>query len=301
MFIDTHAHLNFEAFSDEYDEVIKRAFDNNVGAIINVGSNYATSRVATRMAHEYEKHTDKHECKIYAAVGLHPIHLIKDVVESSIFDGNEYAFKTKQEVFDYEKYKKLAQSSNPPAGGVVAIGETGIDLFRLEDDKHSIKDIIKLQSSVFRQHIKLAKELDLPLIIHSRDDAEGKYSVYDLMLEIIKKEKYYRGVVHCFVGTLAQAKKYIDLGFYIGFTGIVTFKNATEVQNVVKDINLNKILIETDSPFLAPVPYRGKRNEPAYVVEVAKKIAEIKNVPFEQVEKQTTENAIKLFVFDKPI
>lgn len=284
MYIDTHAHLNFQTFKDDYKEAIKHAFDANVKGIINVGSNFTTSKKVIEIA----------DRNIWAAVGLHPIHLVKDIVETSTFDGKEYAFKTKQEVFDYEKYKKLAQSSHK----VVAIGETGIDLFRLEDEKHSIKDIIKLQSDVFRQHIKLAKELNLPLIIHSRDDQEKKYSAYDLMLEILKGEKYFNGVVHCFVGNLEQAKKYIDLGFYIGFTGIVTFKNAVGVQNVAKEVQLDKILIETDCPFLAPVPHRGRRNEPAYVVEVAKKIAELNGVSAEEVEKITTQNAIKLFSLD---
>jgi TatD DNase family protein len=308
MFIDTHAHLNFKTFKDDYREVIKRAFDNNVKGIINVGSSFSTSLEATRIAHELSQNTNKHEstdrqlleaedCElitdssVYAAVGLHPIHLVKDIVEEATFDGNKYSFKTKQEFFDYQKYKNLAKSSKK----VIAIGETGIDLYRLEDSNYLFNDIIKLQSGVFRDHVRLAKELNLPLIIHSRDDQDHKYSAYKIMLEILKKEKYYRGVIHCFVGNLKEAKEFIKMGFYIGVNGIVTFKNSVDLQAVIKKIPIDKILVETDCPYLAPEPHRGKRNEPASVVEVAKKIVEIKNIPLFEVENQTTKNAINLF------
>jgi len=308
MFIDTHAHLNFKTFKDDYKVVIKRAFDNNVKDIINVGSSFSTSLEAIRIAEEYNQNTNKHEsadrqslkakgCKliadssVYATVGLHPIHLVKDIVEEATFGGSKYSFKTKQEFFDYQRYKNLAKSSKK----VVAIGETGIDLYRLEDTKHSFDDIIKLQSDVFRAHVRLAKELNLPLIIHSRDDQDHKYSAYKIMLEILKKEKYYRGVIHCFVGNLKEAKEFIKMGFYIGVNGIVTFKNSVDLQAVIKKIPIDKILVETDCPYLAPEPHRGKRNEPASVVEVAKKITEIKNIPLSEVENQTTKNAINLF------
>ena len=308
MFIDTHAHLNFKTFKDDYKEVIKRAFDNDVKIIINVGSSFSTSLEAIRIAEEYNLNMNKHEsadrqslkaedCEliadssVYAAVGLHPIHLVKDIVEEATFDGNKYSFKTKQEVFDYKKFKNLAKSSKK----VVAIGETGIDLYRLEDVKHSFDDIIKLQSGVFRDHVRLAKELNFPLIIHSRDDQDHKYSAYKIMQKILREEKYYKGVIHCFVGNLNEAKEFIKMGFYIGVNGIVTFKNSIDLQEVIQEIPIDKILIETDCPYLAPEPHRGKRNEPASVVEVAKKIVEIKNIPLFEVENQTTKNAINLF------
>src|SRR3990167_1708044 len=339
MFIDTHAHLNFKAFKNDYKEAIKRAFDNNIKGIINIGSNFSTSLEATRIAHEYgedtngheyESRTDRHECGVWAAVGLHPIHLVKDIVESATFNGKEYAFKTNQEVFNYEKYKKLALSSKK----VIAIGETGLDYFRLiEDDKsqdtsrlHSrqarnkIQDTNKsqvsnykqIQKKVFKEHIRLATELKLPLIIHCREEENDPYGTYNELLEILRgvypeilhcvqndsrraqngrrkgQNDKLKGVIHCFGGSLEQAQEFIKLGFYLGFTGIVTFKNAKEVQDVAEKIPLDKILIETDAPFLAPIPHRGKRNEPAYVIEVARKIAEIKNVSFEKVEEQTT-------------
>lgn len=288
MFIDTHAHLNFREYKDEIPDVIKRAQEVGVGAIINVGSSFSTSLKATQIATNID--TNNHK-GIYATVGIHPIHLIKDITETATFDGREYSFTTKQENFDYEKFRKLVKLSRK----IVAIGETGIDLFRIEDEKHNLSDIIKLQSEVLSQHIKLAKELNLPLILHTRGKEKDSSDAYEILLKIVHEEKYFNGVIHSFVGNLAQAKKFIDLGFYLGVNGIVTFKNGENVQEVAREIPLEKILVETDSPFLAPVPYRGKRNEPAYVVEVAKKIAELKNLSLAEVEKQTAENATDLF------
>lgn len=283
MFIDTHAHLNFNEFKEEIPEVIKRADKVGVKAIINVGSNFITSEKTVELADKYPG--------LFSSVGVHPIHLVKDIVEEATFDGKVYRFKTKKEDFDYNKYKKLAQSSEK----VVAIGETGLDIFRIEDEKHNLSDIIKLQSDVLRQHIKLAKDLNLPLILHPRGKEKDSSDAYEIIIKILKDERYFNGVAHCYVGNLANANKLIDMGFYIGFTGIITFKNAVEIQEVARQIPLDKILIETDCPFLAPVPYRGKRNEPAYVVEVARKIAELKNISLEEVEKTTTQNAKKLF------
>ncbi len=350
MLIDTHAHLNFKEFGDEIPDVVNRAKLAGVGAIINVGSNFATSKVATRISHESGKNTNKNESikakklksydlqpRIYAAVGCHPIHLVSDIVEEATFDGKIYKFKTKQETFDYDKYKKLARSTSsgqaPSSDKVVAVGETGLDYYHLDNNSklqnsndklqinsnNTIFNNKKIQKEVFEKHIKLAEELNLPLILHCRGSEHNPYDVYDEMLEILNEwchpEQQRRilsnrdsfpanktgkndmpiGVIHCFGGNLDQAKQFIKLGFYIGFTGIITFKNALEIQNIVKDCPLGKILIETDCPFLAPVPYRGKRNEPAYVVEVARKIAELKNITLEEVEKMTTQNAINLF------
>lgn len=290
MFIDSHAHLNFREFGKEISQTIKRAQEAGVGVIVNVGSNYETSVKTIEIAEKYRN--------MYASCGIHPIHLVKDITETAVFDGREYSFKTRKESFDYEKFKKLAQSSKK----VIALGETGIDFFRIADQNHPIEKITELQSEVFRQHIQLANELDLPLIIHGRGTKEDPYGAYDLILQILKEfkptdtsEVSVGGVAHCFAGNLEQAREFIKMGFYIGFTGIVTFKNALEIQQIACEIPLEKILIETDCPFLAPVPYRGKRNEPAFVVEVARKIAELKKITLEEVEGQTTENAKKLF------
>lgn len=283
MFIDTHAHLNFREYKDEISKVITNAQEAQVGVIVNVGSNYQTSQKTIKIAEKYNN--------LYSAIGIHPIHLVKDITESATFDGRTYSFTTRQEDFNYQEFKNLARSSKK----VVAIGETGIDIFRLEDDKHSIPEIFKLQSNVLRQHIKLAKELNLPLILHTRGAEKDSSDAYNIMLKVVNKARYFRGVIHSFVGNPNQAKKFIDLGFYLGVNGIVTFKNGKNVQEIIRKVSLEKILIETDCPFLAPVPYRGKRNEPAYVVEVAKKIAELKNIPLAEVEKTTTQNAINLF------
>ena len=372
MFVDTHAHINFREYKEEIPEVIKRAKLASVGAIINVGSNFETSKKTIeiidrdtniRIHANNTNNTNKLKSydlqpDIYASIGCHPIHLVKDIVEEATFDGKVYKFKTKQEIFDYDKYKKLVQSSDK----VVAIGETGLDYFRINENNLELKDqnsefkavtqnlqvdeIKQIQKKVFEEHIKLAQEFSLPLILHCRGSENNLYDAYDEMLEILQKlynssnknidaqldaslregsaswrttkqsnldchsssfamtEKNrfsssendkLRGVIHCFGGSLVQAKEFIKLGFYLGFTGIVTFKNAVEIQQVVRQIPLEKILIETDCPFLAPVPYRGKRNEPAYVVEVAKKIAELKNISVDEVESVTTNNAINLF------
>jgi len=302
MFIDTHAHLNFREFGDEIPEVIKRAEIVEVKQIINIGSNFDTSKKSVELASEYQN--------LFASVGIHPIHLASDIVETAKFDGKEYSFKTRKEDFNYEKFFELAKSSNK----VVAIGETGLDYFRINENNNfqfsinnfqsnsndSILKTKQIQKKVFEEHIRLAEELGLPLILHCRGSEDNLYDAYDDMLNIIencklKTENFPKGVIHCFGGNLDQAKEFIKFGFYIGFTGIVTFKNATELQNIAREIPLNKILIETDCPFLAPVPYRGKRNEPAYVVEVARKIAELKNISIDEVESVTTQNAKNLF------
>jgi len=162
---------------------------------------------------------------------------------------------------------------------VVGIGETGLDYFY----NHSSKDI---QKKSFIQHIELSKELGLPLVIHNRDSDK------DLM-EILRKY-HPKGVIHCFSGNLEMAKEVIDLGLLISFTGIITFKNFTSI-DVIKGINLENFMVETDSPYLSPIPFRGKRNEPKHVKIIAEKIAEIKNISVEDIKKQTTKNAYKLF------
>ncbi len=287
MLIDSHAHLNFQEYDSELDDVIQRSFDNQTW-VINVGSNYETSQKAVAIADKFGK-------GIWAAIGCHPIHLIKDITETTVFDGAEQSFFTPKEKFNYNKYLQLAQSSEQ----VVALGETGLDFFRMSDAKDSIEEVKAKQTEVFEQFIKMGKELNLPLILHCRGEEKDPYGAYDLMLEILGKWQMANGklsgVIHCFGGNLTQALKFIDLGFYIGFTGIITFKNAKELQAIAKEIPLEKILIETDAPFLAPEPYRGKKNEPTFVRYVAQKIADLKEITFDQVEKQTFDNAVELF------
>ena len=261
MLIDTHAHLNFNAYKNDVDEVIKRSFDNNVW-MINVGSQYTTSKRAIAMA-------DKHEKGLYAAVGLHPIH---------VEDG-----------FDYEKYQELAKSPK-----VVAIGEIGLDY------KSDYLQFKEKQRTVLCQQLNLAKELGLPIIFHCR-------LAHDDLIKIINKET--RGVIHCFTGNWEQAKKYLEMGLYLGFNGII-FKPAPyrtdgsgtglDLDEVIKKTPLDKILIETDCPYLTPplptaVLAKAGRNEPIFVKYVAEKIAKIKKLSYEEVAKITTKNAQKLF------
>ncbi len=290
MLFDSHAHLNFDAFKDDYKDVIVDCEKNNIW-MVNIGSQYETSKRGVEIARDY-KHA-------FSAVGLHPTHAHE-----------------KEHAFDYKKYSDLAQSSKK----VVAIGETGIDFY------HSIEHF-EIQKEVFLQHIRLAKEFDLALVIHGRNSKDGTVNCYEEIFKIVKKEKVKRAVVHCFIGNQDDAKKFLELGYYIGITGIITFsakggsashsgsdpsamssglsgdpsgsrttggKNAL-YQTMVRDtIPLEQLLIETDCPYLAPEPYRGKRNQPQYVEYVARKIAEIKGKTFEEVAEITFKNS-KIF------
>lgn len=251
MLIDTHAHVNFNSYKDDADEVIRRSLQDDVW-MINVGSQYDTSQRAVEMAERYKR-------RVYAAVALHPIHI-------DDFD------------FDKEKYKKLAL--NPK---VVAIGETGLDYYYIDEDEK----IKELQKKVFKQHLELAKELNKPVVFHCRK------AYNDLLYEIQNTKYEIRGVLHCFMGKKGQAQQFLDMGFYLGFNGLITY--CRDYDAVIKSTPLAKILIETDCPYLTPEPHRGKRNEPLYVKYVAEKIAEIKEVDFEKVAQQTTKNAKKLF------
>lgn len=249
MYIDTHCHLNFEAFSKDYDQVIERAMNAGVKKMILPGSNFKTSKKATEIAKKYPN--------IYAAVGLHAIH-VKD--EDFILD-----------------FEKLARDKN-----VVAIGETGMDYYY----DRTTSDV---QKELLEKHIKLAKMVNKPLIIHCRDAYE------DLLAVLIADKNLPKCVMHCYLGNWDYAQVLLEMGFYFSFTGIITFTKDRELLNAIKNIPLDRIMIETDSPWLTPEPHRGKQNEPAFVVEVAHKIAEIKNISLEEVEAITTQNAENFF------
>jgi TatD DNase family protein len=281
-FFDTHAHLNFNTFKDEADEIIKKCLDKNIW-VVNVGSQYDTSKVAVEIADKYEK-------GVYAAIGIHPIHLSQTEV-----DEEEICFRSREESFDEERYKNILSDK------VVAVGEIGLDYFHIPE-KRVFDEIKKIQKDGFAAQLNFAKGVGLPVILHCRGAKEKPLEAYEDMFDIVddfvvnsKKEKALNGVMHCFGGNLEIARKFIDLGFYIGFTGIVTFKNAKEVQEVVKNIPLENIVAETDCPYLAPEPFRGKRNEPAYVEYVVKKIAEIRGLSLDEVENKIFENSRRLF------
>jgi len=261
MLIDTHCHLNFKDFENDREEIIGRCLDpsNPSGQVwlINVGADYQTSKKAIEITEKYDK-------GIYASVAIHP-HTVG------------------KEKFDLNKFKELGKNKK-----VVAIGETGLDYAFCENDK-KIQD---LQKKVFIQHLELARELNKSVIIHCR-------RLFPEILEIIKEqrtasnEQRIRGVLHCYMGRWSYAEEYLKMGFYIGFNGLITY--ARDYDKVIKNTPLERILIETDAPYLTPIPHRGERNLPQYVKYVAEKIAALKEASFEEVARQTTENARELF------
>lgn len=275
MLIDTHAHVNFAAFKDDADEVIKRTLAEGV-SVINVGSQYSTSERAVEMA---EKYPDG----IYAAVGLHPIHLVKRNVNPDDSELTDNDFETTGEIFDYEKYKKLAQ--NPK---VVAIGEMGLDYHHF-DSEDNVEDLKKKQKETFIQGIKLANELKKPMIIHCWD-------AYDDLLEILQENPVEKkGVVHSFIGGYKTARKFTELGYKIGLNGIITY--ADDYNRLIKELKPEDIVVETDCPYLAPVPKKGERNEPLLVKFIVEKIAKIKEKNVEKISEATTQNAKLIFEF----
>ncbi len=277
MLIDTHSHLNFNAFKNDVFEVIKRTLDNKIW-IINVGTNFETSKRAVDITKNYNQ-------GVYAAIGLHPIHLEKTKVDKSEISF-EKGCKIQAEEFDYEKYKTLALKNKK----VVAIGEIGLDYWNKPKNRERLEIFKKKQKETFIQQIDLAEELNLPVIIHCR-------TAHDDLLKILNSKFQssnfkMQGVVHCFTGNWSQAQKFLDMGFYLGFNGIIFKLNLNEI---IKKIPNERILIETDCPYLAPPPFQNQRNEPLYLSYIVKRIAEVKGLSNEEVEKITTENAVNLF------
>ncbi|MDQ0258016.1 TatD DNase family protein [Evansella vedderi] len=252
MLFDTHVHLNADHYEEDVEVVIERAREAGVTKMVVVGFDEKTIPKAMDLVEKYDF--------LYAAVGWHPVDAV-DLEDRHL-----------------EWIKELA--AHPK---VVAIGETGLDY-------HWDKSPKEVQKEAFRKQIQLAKEVQLPIIIHDRD-AHGD------IVEILKEEDASEvgGIMHCFGGDLDIAKECLKMNFYISFGGPVTFKNAKLPKEVAKEIPLDRLLIETDAPFLAPHPYRGKRNEPAYVKLVAEKLAELKEITFEEMAEITTNNGKKLF------
>ncbi len=277
MLIDTHCHVNFSAFADDFDEVIADCLADDIW-LINVGSQWSTSERAVNLASKYEQ-------GVYAVVGLHPIHLYEIAVDES---EQAIRFKSRAEQFKRTEYLKLLKNSK-----TVGIGEMGIDYFHLPENEEPAQ-VKEFQKQVFLSGIELAQEVQKPIVIHTRP-TQGTTDAYDEVIKILDQVGYYNGVIHCFGGTLDQAKKFIERGLLVSFTGIVTFKNAHDLHQIVKVLPLEKIMIETDSPYLAPEPYRGKRNKPNYVRFVAEKIAELKNISYAEVAETTTYTARNFF------
>lgn len=252
MIFETHTHFDDRAFDGDRDEAIKRAVNAGVGRFINVGASMESSRTSLELTRKYSE--------FYASVGVHP-----------------------------EETASLSEDDMSILGGysedekVIAIGEIGLDYYWDEPDRD-------VQKKWFARQIALARQVNLPLIIHSRDAAEAT-------LDILKSEKAEEvgGIMHCYSYSREMAVKFLDMGFYIGVGGVVTFKNGKKLKEVVEYVPLDRIVTETDSPYMAPVPVRGKRNSSEYLPYIIEEIARIKQISTEEVEEVTFGNAMRLF------
>lgn len=256
MLIDTHTHLDDARYDEDREATIARACEAGVAALVTIGCDLATSRAAVALAEQYPF--------VYASIGVHP-HEVKHVQDDW-----------------YDEFRRLAKHQK-----VVAYGEIGLDY-------HYNHSSPKEQRDRFREQIQLARELKLPVIIHTREAQEDT-------IGILKEEKAsdVGGVFHCFAGDAWLAKDALDLGFYLSFSGILTFQNAAMLREIAKTAPLDRVLIETDCPYLAPVPHRGKRNEPAYVTHVAAQLAMLRadepGISPDTIALATARNAKRLF------
>lgn len=261
MLVDSHCHIDGEAFDHDRDEVVQRAREAGVAAMLNVGTGDPHSddfRRAVAVAERYEN--------VFASVGVHPH-------DAKLYDDN-----AEEHLIGLSKSEK-----------VIAWGEIGLDFYY----DHSPRDV---QLEVFRRQIRTAKALDLPIIIHSRD-------ANDETVEILTEEcswDGFRGIMHCFGGTPEMAETLMPLGFLISFAGNVTFKKAEDLRNAAMAVPLEKLLVETDCPFLTPVPFRGKRNEPSMVVQTARFLSDLYGVGFEELAEKTTRNFLDFFRLKLP-
>lgn len=275
-FIDAHAHLNFAAFDADRDETVKRAVEAGVW-ICNVGTQKDTSRKAIEMA-------EKYKAGFYAIVGLHPIHTGKSFHDAKELGMGGTEFTSRGEVFNAATYRAMA--THPK---VVAIGECGLDYYRTEHESWNLER--KKQEEAFQGQIALAAEVGKPLMLHVRSGS-GR-SAYRDALAMLKSNAKVRGNFHFFAGSWEEAKAVLDAGFMLSFTGVITF--ARDYDEVIKNAPLERILSETDCPYVAPAPFRGRRNEPLYVKETVKAVARIRGDDFEIVRSALAENARNFF------
>ncbi len=256
--VDSHCHLDFKDFADDRDKIIINAKKSNVDYFLTISVNLSDFEKVHKVAQTYEN--------IWCTTGIHPNNV------SSSISSNELE-EIQNVILTNLKYKE-----------VVGLGETGLDFFRSEKNK-------KNQIESFMLHLLLSGKHNYPTIVHTRDADE---STINCLNESVKKYSS-QGLIHCFTSTKKFAKQALDNGFYISFSGIITFKNAVDLHEVVKYVPLDKILVETDSPYLAPVPFRGKRNEPSYVNYTLEKVSELKKVDKNELTKITTQNFFNLF------
>jgi len=250
MIFDSHAHYDDEAFNEDRDKIIGELKDKGVIGVLNCGASLEGARMSVELSNKYDF--------IYSAVGIHPEHA---------------------EIVNKEVIEELRELSKNPK--VKAIGEIGLDYYYEENPSREI------QKSAFKLQMQLAKELNLPVVIHDRDAHKDT-------LDILKQYPEVIGTVHCFSGSVEFAKECLKLGYYIGFTGVITFKNAKKIAEVAKEVPLDRILVETDCPYMAPVPHRGKRNQSDYIEYIIEKISEIKGKTIEEIEDITALNIKQL-------
>lgn len=272
--VDTHAHLNLEVFDGDRRQVIENSLSEGV-FMINVGVNYASSLRAVEIAEDSGK-------GVWAAIGLHPEN-IDDDFHPDIKDFRRPE-DIKEPAFDVELYRKLARSSQK----IVAIGEIGLDYLHLPKDQIKAPRVRDKQADIFKRQLALARELDLPAIIHTRIAHKDTIGI---LREFAESEGSVKGVIHCFTGNAKEARQYYDLGLHFGLNGII-FK--LDLNEVIAKMPLDRILLETDCPFLSP-SREIKRNEPKYVLNIAERVAQIRNDSVETIIEAATVNAKKLF------
>lgn len=292
MFFDTHCHLNFQIFHNDLSFVIRKTLADDVWFVI-VGTHYENSKRGISIARKYKK-------GVYSTVGLHPIHLIKQkIIEGGV------EFVTSGETFEYSRYKKLIESSRRKGflcndvresgchGRIVAVGECGLDYFYSDN-----KNIRETQVAVFIEHIRLASEFQLPVIIHARGNKADPVSVYNDLIKILESERIsvmngVRGIVHSFMGTVRQAKRLVEMGFLLGINGMIMTTDS--VSAVVCALDIENFVLETDSPFFSPNGSVETRNEPRVVQIIGQQIAHLKSISVYEVQNITTRNALHIF------
>lgn len=267
--IDTHAHVQFPAYDADRAAVIERARAAGIG-MVNVGTQYSTSEAALRAAEQYKDN-------VWASAGFHPGH-----VDSHAHHNSQELHEPNAEPFDADRLRELARHPK-----VVAIGECGLDYYRIKKQEAGIKEE---QQKVFGAQIEIARAAGKPLVIHCR---QAFPDLVRILGSHFNHQSDGNGVIHFFSGNGEDAKKLLGLGFHLGFGGVITF--ARDYDEIIKKTPLDRIVVETDAPYVSPLPYRGKRNEPAYIVETVKKIAELRGILYDEVASATLQNAKHLF------
>jgi TatD DNase family protein len=275
-YFDAHTHVQFAAYDSDRAETIARAHDAGVGMNV-VGTQIDTSRSAVAVAEQYDT--------VWATVGLHPVHTSMSYHDSKELGEGGAEFTSRGEIFDIALYEALARHPK-----VIAIGECGLDYYRVDESTKVI------QVETFAQHIELAHKVNKPLMLHIRN-GKGEVHAYRDALDLLQAHAHVRGDVHFFAGDWDIAKKFLDLGFTLSFTGVVTFTH--DYDDVVCATPLDMLLSETDAPYITPVPYRGKRNESSYIPHIVEKIAAIRGEDVEVVRQQLLDNARRVFSIEK--